>query len=256
MKKYIMLTCILLLVPLYGCTSDTQKALNNGFFIWMDGYCAAGLGEKNSVALSFYYDSKYETITDKDIVSIAFEDISQDVQISNFRVEDLEISDHTYQGFSLTMDLDFHKKGLYKTDRLLIDLKNNQHCSLPIGNFTFDIGAPADETLLDTWSSPVATSNADNFAYDFKLVEDSTRINSITYAENKNIQDSNGINSSGSIILSEAYHSPIKYIKPKIELISQNHTQIVYSKIGCYCGAIDFSDHIIEVSKEYSKQNK
>jgi hypothetical protein len=250
---------LLLIIFISGCNSHTehQNCLVDdiGFFIWMDGYCAAPEDSHTEIAFSYYYKNNDPTIDQKNISSIAFENISDNVQIKNFELSKLDIKDGTYNGLGITLTIYFLDEGTFESQALVVNLNNNNQYRFPLGNWFFNIGSAQEDRILDTWGSPVATSHSQNFAYDYIIKKDNAIMTSIQYGKDCMIKDINGIQTSGTIDLSNDFEAPIKYIRPKIEILYHGNLKELSSQVGCYCGAIGFEDEAILMSKKYHENN-
>ncbi len=253
MKKVICLSLIVFLILLTSCAEQTTKTPKQAFFIQTDGYLAAEVDTTYSVAFSLYYALNDPILKAEDISLVKFVGISPDIEVINLQTQDLTVTNGILGGFGLLLELRFNRIGLHETEQITLSIDGETY-TLPIGKWVFDIGESEENTYIDTWSSPGVSSNPNLFPYDYILLNSDSKVKQITYAKNGNITDEDGIQLSGNIDLTQTYNAPIKYIKPKMQVSTPDGDVIIYSDTGCYCEAIDYSDDIIDVSKEYTDE--
>lgn len=162
------------------------------------------------------------------------------------------VDDDKYMGYSFELDLKFLNKGNYKTEFVKFNFYDGSEAIYPIGKYFFDIDEPeAINPVIDTWSSPVASSDGTFFVYDYKSNDLNAVIKELKYGE-LSIDSAESIALKNKIKL-ENYNSPVKFIKTKIKVKLNDNYSIVYGK-GCYCGALNIDENDIVRSLEYSNE--
>lgn len=189
---------------------------------------------------------------------MGFKGLEQTVKISDFTIEDNKgFSSNEYSSYVMTLTFNAAEKGIFKTNHIVLYTNNGNHnLSYPIGQWVFDIGESELETeYVNTWESPAASSNRNEFAYDYKVNNKHIKMLKIWIGENTYVSDENGLPASGNIKIAGNQSAPVNYIKTKLELNIDGSRKIVYGK-GCYCGAVGISDDLITFSKQNSDKNK
>lgn len=187
-----------------------------GFFAWMDAYIATEANTENYIAITSFFDKKPFGVDD--VTDITFLDIGNEVVINSFTVANLEDFNKDYSAYAITFNYTAKATGVFETSGVKITLNTNKIIEYPVGKWTFDVGESSEE-IVDTWESPAVSSN--------------------------------GVINNGTIDIHEGFSSPFLYIKSKIDILLNNENKINYGK-GCYCGAMNSTEDMIEVSK---KQN-
>jgi hypothetical protein len=234
----------LILFLFTGCTDKGNASQRQEFFAWMDSYLAVEQNVENSIAVTLFFEhAPYST---DEIASISFVGIQDQVVINDFRVETMGLPDPKYSAYVVTLTYTAKENGIFQTPGIRVTLKSNEEIQYPIGDWTFDIGKSGDGKV-DTWGSPVVTSNGTQFPYIYSLKNSTGIIKKIYYGDKLFIENEHGISSEGSIDL-KGYSSPIVFIKSKIVFSEDGKEFIDYGK-GCYCGAVGFSEEVVEKSK-------
>lgn len=206
-------------------------------------YIAIEKNTENTIAVTMFYEGK--TFGKNDVSNIAFIGIDENIIIEGFQIEDLDQTDNKYSSYSITLNYKANEVGIFETSGIIINLTSNKSIEYSIGDWVIDVNEQTTE-VIDTWSSPVASSNKNEFPYDYLIIESNYKIKEIHYGPNQYI--GNEPESQGVINL-EYYSSPIVYIKSKVILEKDGSKIINYGK-GCFCGAIGLSEEVITASKE------
>lgn len=251
MKKKI-LWYIIIIVSICGCVS-TRTLDNSDFFFWMESYIAVPVDSTFQIALTYYYDDKENHLDVNNISSMEFLDISKHVNIQEYSINQMDFGDdNKYMGYSFGLDLKFIDKGNYKTEFVKFNFYDGSEVIYPIGKYFFDIDEPeTTNPVIDTWSSPAASSDDTFLAYAYKCNDLNAVIKEIKYGE-LSIDSAEGIALENKIKL-ENYNSPVKFIKTKIKVKLNDNYTTVYGK-GCYCGALNIDKNDIVRSLEYSNK--
>ncbi|ULO06747.1 hypothetical protein H1230_27800 [Paenibacillus sp. 19GGS1-52] len=246
MKKLNRIVIIWLAIILSsGCSKPTNNK-HNGFFAWMDAYIAIEQNTENAIAVTLFFEN--EPFEPDDVASITFVDISKDIPISNFGIEDTKQSVKHYSSYAITLNYTANTTGIYETSGIVITLKSNEAIKYPIGKWIFDVNEESAD-IVDVWSSPVATANGKEFPYEYSVIQSTGKITKIHYGDQLFINDDSGLDNMGIIPINNNYSSPIVYIKSKIIVSINGEDKIDFGE-GSYCGAIGSSEDIITASKE------
>lgn len=249
MKNFKKIILVLISISLFAGCSNNQviQENNNGFFAWMDAYIAIEEGSPNSIAATLFFENR--PFSKNDVANISFKDINNDVIINNFRIEDIEQPIGKYSSYGITLDFTANKVNIYETSGVIITLKSDKTIEYSIGKWVIDVDK-SNEELVDTWSSPMATSNAKIFPYDY-LINSNGKITKLYYGNEVFISNDEGIIDIGTIDISKEYQSPIVYIKTKIIVAGNQNESTNYGK-GTYCGALSLSDEVINISEKHN----
>lgn len=247
----LLLALTILLIPYI----KKDNSMSDDFFYWIDGYVAFEENSQTSFALTYYYDKAKNHISNDKINRIEFID-ADNISITNYTIAEMDFeNDAKYSGYSITLDIKSNSIGIDQINYIKIYTDSNSYSIYPIGTWVFDIGPKeGNPDVLDTWSSPVASDNSNEFPYLYKLNSNNTKVLELWYGEKEYIKAINGIQLEGSIDIS-SNTAPVKYIKTKMVVENNNKLYTVYGK-GCYCGAINTSDESVELSRQYSINNK
>lgn len=252
MKKFIVtIFALSLIIMLTSCSKDNSS---NEFFAWMDAYIATTSQAEDTIAVTLFFKEKPFSI--EDVINISFLDLdSKDVSISSFDIQESEIPNKKYNSYDIILTYSAGNIGMFKTTGVQINLSNSDKSLFyKIGDWTFDINNE-DTELINTWSSPAASSNNKELAYDYTMNAEGAKMTGIYYAPDSFVMSATGLESNGKISLEDYYNSPIVYIKTKINLELDDKRYINYGK-GCYCGALDTTDaDIIEMSREQNSSS-
>lgn len=243
-KLYI---CILSFILIACSCSKTNK--NLGFFAWMDAYIAIEKDETNSIAITLFFEDK--PFSKDDISSIALLDIENDVEVTKFNIEYSD-EEKQYSSYIITLEYLAKSIGVYNTTGVEIELLTGENITYPIGLWTFDV----DESsfgAVDSWRSPAVSSNGNEFPYDYSMELSNYKIQKIYFGENL-YEDGKNVKNKGIITLEEYYSAPIVYIKSKI-IVSESDVNIIDYGKGCYCGALDFNEEDMELSRKQNEIN-
>lgn len=243
MKKNSKVIIIFMIIVLLS--SCLKKENSNEFFAWMDAYIAIDKGTENAIAITLFYEK--EPFNKEDIAHIKFIDINKEVEIKSFNVESSNQLNKRYSSYGITLNYIANKTGIYETSGVEITFKSNKSIEYPVGDWKFDISEKSAD-VIDSWNSPVASTNSEKFLYDYKIIEPDAKIERIYYGEDLYVEDN--ISNQGLINI-DNYDSPIVYVKSKIITSINGSEKIDYGK-GCYCGAIGFSEDTLNLSKEHN----
>lgn len=244
MKKSIkiVIICIAMILSI----SCTKQKTSNEFFAWMDAFIAIEKDIENSIAVTLFFDEA--PFAKEDVTNIIFIDIYDEININSFTIEDMEQTDSEYSSYSITLYYSSDTIGVSETSGIIISLNTNETIEYPIGKWIFDV-SEQNEEIVNSWSSPVASSNVNEFPYDYTLIEEGDYIKRIYYDKDLFVTEDLISAKKGIIDISNRFNSPIVYIKSKI-IVSRNNKEIIDFGKGCYCGAIGFSDEMLELSKQ------
>lgn len=223
--------------------SDESTA--DGFFYWCDGYVA--MAENDKLSLSFTYFYRKKPIDFSDVVKIKFKD-SNLIFVNSFNIFKMEESPE-YKAYGITLDLSAPMQGKEQIDYLELEYATGKIELFPIGNWVFDIGA-SDCQLLDTWESPVLSSNPQVFAYSYQKMDKTVYVKKIQYGEGGFDERMHAEEDviSGAVELDSS--APMNYIKAKIILEKDGKNLVSYGQ-GSFCGALEVTKETILSSKQY-----
>lgn len=214
-----------------GCQQENKDVKD--FFLRMDGYCAIENKQDLALAFTYYRRPNEEVFALDEVESVSLDGLTETMEITNFYFSEAEILEG-YEKYVLTVNFQFPDIGLYKAN--LISLHTNEQSVVyPIGEWCFEVGE-ADSNLLNTWDSPVISSNTTAFAYSYTTKVPDIEVESITYFDGHTISAQDGLVAlNGKINTSNASDAYMRYIKPKIQIHYDGHDYVSYGK-GCYCG--------------------
>ncbi len=249
MKNSKMIILLLVIITLYVGCFDNQvvQEKNNGFFAWMDAYIAVEENTPNTIATTLFLEDI--PFSKDSVADISFLDISNDVIIDQFWIDDMKQPGGKFFSYAITLEFTAKKINVYETSGIIVTLKSNENIEYSIGKWVIDVNK-SNEELVNTWNSPVATANAKILPYDYSL-NPSGKITKIYYGDQLFISNDDGIKDTGSIDISKDYQSPIVYIKTKIIINDNQNESINYGK-GTYCGALSLPEEVIIASKEHN----
>ncbi len=258
--KYALSYLILLIIILNCSACELKQDKINDFFAWMNSYIAMPVESKYYIALTYFFEKNKNQINLDNVHDLRFENISDKIEILNFEIYKCETPPSSkYLGYGITINFKTTDKGIFKTNNILITLNNKNTLKYPIGSWVFDVDnteeIDSDEKYVDTKSSPVVSSNNKFYNYSYKIISSDVKIKRIYFDYDKYIYNENGLPESGRIEISKDGISPYSYIKTKIELSINDKNIIMYDK-GCYCGAMNADESVIDLSKKYTEENK
>lgn len=248
---FILLSAFLLL-PLGSC-SKNNESLPNDFFIWMNGYIAAPVNSIHTFSLTYYYDINSKHLIKDNISRISWLGIENKINIIDFYIDDMDLENFgDYSAYSVALKSAFSIEGIYHCNSLRIELTDGSDIIYPIGELYFDIDLPEPvNPVIDTWRSPVASSNSQEFVYDYKLLNVDSKIYKIKFESNNQIVNTNGISPNNTVDIN-ANGSPVFYCKPKI-IVETNGIRLLSYGQGSYCGALDLSGDEIVQSRSHAR---
>ncbi|MBA9085627.1 hypothetical protein FHR92_002094 [Fontibacillus solani] len=239
----------LILTIITSCSEKPKIKNHSEFFAWMDAYIAVEENVTNSIAVTMFFD-KVPYAPDE-ITNISFIGLQDKIIIDEFQVTQNQQATSNYSSYVLTLNYKALDRGIFQTSGITINMKSKEKIQYPIGNWTFDVDAP-DAGNVDTWSSPAASSNGSEFAYQYSANNSSGNIKKIYYGNGLYIGTEKGIELSGIINLKDHYSSPVVYIKTKIIYFDTENDYVNYGK-GTYCGALNEAEEIILKSRDHNK---
>lgn len=253
MKRIIfILLSAFLLLPLGSC-SKNNESLPNDFFIWMNGYIAAPVNSIHTFSLTYYYDINSKHLIKDNISRISWFGIEDKIYITDFYIDEMDLENYWgYDAYSVALKLSFPAEGIYHCNSLRIELTDGSDFIYPLGDLNFDIDLPEPvNPVIDTWGSPVASSNSQEFVYDYKLLNDDSKIYMIKYDFNNQIVNENGINPYNTVDIN-MNGSPVFYCKSKI-VVEKNGNRLLSYGQGSYCGALDLSGDDVVQSRSHAR---
>lgn len=224
----------------------SHENVKNGFFVWMDAYVALPVKSEFDIALTYYYfEGKEQYIRKEDITAVAFEEVSN-VKIKDFKVEDVECADDTYEAYTIIVTVQALEMGVNHAENVTIYADNGAQYTCPVGAWYFDVDEE-DAGYVDAYSASFASTSPYKFNYNYR-VEEGYSISELQYWHDKKLMG-NVANEDIVIIESQA---PFNYIKAKGLVESDGEVYHFYG-LGSYCGIMgaDISD--IELSYEHNK---
>lgn len=144
-------------------------------------YIAIEKNTENTIAVTMFYEGK--TFGKNDVSNIAFIGIDENIIIEGFQIEDLDQTDNKYSSYSITLNYKANEVGIFETSGIIINLTSNKSIEYSIGDWVIDVNEQTTE-VIDTWSSPVASSNKNEFPYDYLIIESNYKIKEIHYGPN------------------------------------------------------------------------
>lgn len=256
MKRSIILLLLLLLM-LAGCSREApSKTARTDFMAWMDSYVAVEKGESNRIAATLFFPKGKQPYDAEDIINVSFQGQSDQVLVDKFDISSSQIPpDEKYGSYNMILDYTAHKTGQFRTPGIVVLLSSGQKVTYPVGQWTFDVDQK-DSGIVDTWSSPAASTSRTEFAYEYSLKDPKTEILQINYGPQDYIKSDKGLPLQGNINMSSKYDSPIVFVKSKIRGTSAGKPFVSYGK-GMYCGALsdsstNGSEEVIEQSKKHN----
>lgn len=242
-QRIICLLCALCLLTACARKNDELKL----FFAWTQGYLASPMNEENTISLTLYQKKQAPAFVFSEIETIQLagfsdKDISLEYNLAPIDVEGRE----EYQPYALTLTYTPHHTGMYTAESVIFTLKDKAQFVYPVGRLVFDIGE-ADSHAIDTWYAPVASSNSNNFPYQYSLYSADSKLIEMKIGETKVFAATEGLPTEGKVSLSDSYSAPLVIIRSKLSINQNGEIVTSYGK-GCYCGAINAGDSIFEQS--------
>lgn len=225
---------------------------DKAFFIWTDAYLASAENEKEDLVLTFCYQGNPPFIP-KDIKSIEFGQIKNDIEITDFQISDFNPNELGYHAYAVKIKYLPLKKGCFETETIKFVTHKDNELEYEVGNLVFDIDR-LDRQFLQIMESPVATSNSGAFTYAYSYLEDydleEISFTAIQIGKNTVKHNEQGLPLEGRVDIKENIESPLKIIKPKI-IGEYNGKQILNYGIACYCGGVNAEASILQSSRRH-----
>lgn len=249
--KRILLIFLSFLIFFTASCSNKEADPEKVYFAWMDTYYAMGIETEAVIALTCFCTAATQPLNINDIAGIEFDGIQNNIEISNYEVKYCKAdSTQKYSHYNVIVNFSANSQGVYESNRIIFNMNDGKTLVYRIGDWVFDVGAKETETEdIDLWSSPVASSNGDAFAYAYDIYTPKMKIIEIQIGKDQVISNAKGLETEGEILLQST--SPVKYIKTKIIVEKDGKKQTFYGK-GCYCGGVNLNDADIEKYVEYS----
>lgn len=243
MKKLIIAIISLSSIIMFsGCS---KKDSSDEFFAWMDAYIATSSQSENIITTTLFFKEK--PFKKEDVVNISFLDIEpKDISINSFDIQESGKKIQKYNSYGISLTYMTNNSGTFRTSGIQINL-TDKSSSYKIGDWVFDVGSE-DSGVINTWSSPAASSNSKEFTYDYTVNVKDAKITEIYFGKDSFVKDAYDLGMNGRIPLKGYYSSPIVYIKTKI-LTGKGKKELPSYGKGCYCGSLTSSD-ILKISKE------
>ncbi len=247
MKNFIVFCLVISLSFLNACT--VISAPNNSFFARMNSYIAMPEDSEWTISLTIFSSTNNMSNLTSDIVNVEFEGLSTVIPINDYSLSYLTSTD-AYSTYSFEITFSSTLPGVFQSCNIVFTKGDNSKFSYGIGDWVFDVGErPSKLDLLNTYSSPAASSNAEYFAYSYEVLSGSADIIQIFFGNNLSVESQTGLNLEDKLKLES--DSPAVYIRSKI-IVNYNNNHEIFYGIGCYCGALDFDMNDIAISKSYS----
>lgn len=241
--------CLLFVLCLLTACGEKKDELNL-FFAWTQGYLASPVNEENTIALTFYENKQTPAFDLSEIEAVRLDgfpvpDISFEYELSPIDVE----SRDEYQPYALSLAYTPSLMGVYAVESVTFILKDTTQLTYPVGRIVFDIG-PAESHAIDTWESPIASSNPNDFPYQYSLYSSEAKLTKLQIGESKILAAAEGLPIEGKVSLKDSYSAPLVIIRSKLSVDQNGEIITAYGK-GCYCGAINTGNSIFEQSFKY-----
>ncbi len=248
-KKNIILSILFLVVIMIFTTIffiKISRLKSSVYFAWMDAYIASEVNSENSITLTYFFEK--EPFSIEDVVAINFSDSNEAISIENYSFSEVQTSKGNLKNRAITIDFVINKVGIYETDGIDLSFNDGTIIYCPVGDWTFDSNESIKE-IVNTWSGPAASSNGDEFVYEYSLNDSDAVVTEIYVGKDFYINNDDGNILSGVIDISNEFEAPIVYIKSKIK-VSLEGNAYINSGHGCYCGAFDFDEEFFNMSEE------
>lgn len=227
-----------------------KQAEPDGFFYWCDGYVA--LAENENIELSFTYFYEKRHINFEDIIDVDFLAASM-VTVDSYDIFERE-EGVEFKSYGITLDLSMKGRGKEVLEYLQIEHNDGTKDIFPLGTWVF-VSGPEDCDLLDTWESPVVSSDSQKFVFVYNKKYEDIAVKYIQCAEVQNNCEMEVAGDLVSGVIELSSNAPMSFIKSMITMEVNNQTKIAYGK-GCYCGAMDVTKESIIKSKKFSKEKQ
>ncbi|MCD8376282.1 MAG: hypothetical protein LUD69_05015 [Oscillospiraceae bacterium] len=229
----------------WAIRSSVQEEAKSLVFAWTEGYLASPAGEQRVFALTFYYQAWALPFALSDIVSITLDGVPEDAEMDlTWEPADIEEADG-YMAYSVYCIYTPAQTGTFESKQVTFYLSDGNHLSYPFGHLYFDVGE-SDSGAVDTWESTAVFSSSAAFPYEFSPQGDAF-LTRIQYAPDAAVEDSNGLDDTGRISLTEEYNAPLVLIMAKLWSGDGEGASVSYGK-GCYCGAFDTPSTVLQRS--------
>ena len=241
---------MMLVAALSTSSCSVVSAPYNSFFAWMNCYIAMPEKSEWTMSLTFFSDSDTAKDFKSNLVNVEFDGLSEQIPISKYIISDLSTAGQ-YSSYGFEITFSSTDKGVFHTNNLILTRSDNTRIACGIGDWYFDVDeSPSDIELLDTYGSPGASSNREDFPYLYEKKNQGVIIYSIKYGENLSVSNESGLEIEDKLTINNT--APVTYIRARIEILNNGTKETCYA-MGCYCGALGFNDRALAESKEHCK---
>lgn len=237
---------ILIIAAAVTCKVSTQES--DGFFYLCNGYVADAKNNHLSLAFTYFYENA--CIDFDDVTSISFHN-SKLTQIESYQIFQME-KKKRFKSYGIVMDINFVDRGMEQIENISIRHSSGKEDIFPIGTWVFDIDEE-DCNLLDTWSSPAVSGEANKFVYNYMKLDNDIDVKMIQYGKDSKLKVSYKNEMSINGIVDLESETPMNYIKTKIFVMNDGKYKLSYGK-GCYCGGLNVSEDSILKSQILANQ--
>lgn len=224
----------------------TCAEMEDGFFIWMDGYVALPVNSEFDIALTYYFfEGKENYIHGEDITAVSFEG-APNIRVKDFRVQNAVCENETYEGYTIYITVEALERGEGYAEAVNLYLDDGTDYMCPVGAWYFDVDEP-DAGYVDAYSAVFVSSSSQEFNYNF-ITDDDWVITELQYWHDKKVTD----DVPNSDILYVEGDAPFKYIKAK-GLVTVEGEEHPFYGLGSYCGILGAEESDIQLSYERNK---
>lgn len=251
MKSKLVLLLICVCCILTSCNkADNEDEVHRLFFAWTEGYLASPVEQENVFALTFYCKKNASPFHLSEIVDIKFKNVLEQAISLQYTVEPLNIEEEDgYLAYAVYFTYTPRQVGVFEADSIMFTLNNGDQLYYPFGHIAFDIDE-TDSEIINTWESVAASSNSAIFPYSYSFNKKNAKLTKMQIGMDEIIFDVEGLEQSGRIHLEDSYSAPLVIIRAKLFIDYNAETLISYGK-GCYCGAGNASESILNLSLEH-----
>lgn len=248
MKKRLMVCLLFVLCLLTACAGKKDEP--SLFFAWTQGYLASPVNEENTIALTLYEKKKNPSFDLSKVARIRLEGFpAQDISLEYDLTPIDAASGKGYQPYALSLTYTPGRTGAYVVESVTFILEDTAQFTCPVGRIVFDIGEK-DSNTIDTWGSPAAFSNPNEFPYQYSLYKAESKLVSLQIGESSILTSAEGLPTKGKLSLADSYSAPVVIIRSKLRVDQNGEIASAYGK-GCYCGALNAGNSVFERSLEH-----
>lgn len=220
---------------------------DTAFFLWMDGYAALSENEQITIAYTLYSKEDCSQAFDQ-IAHVSFPQ-NDLIRVNDFSWDTL--SAPGYFVYSLNLTLSGAQPGNFTNHSLLFEYDTAEKLEMPIGEFEWVIVPEVNgNDYVDRYSSPAANANAQVYPCKYSMTAENTFFQKVSCG-NLGQYDSPSHAQQIFVKIPLSSDAPLKYIRPLIE-INQDGNIMEIPGESCYCGAINFDRHGVELSEQHN----